>query len=930
MEDKTDSMRPTLSMELTPKKGVVSAIMDRLERSRRLVWVPIPAVLAAILGFHWTATGQANEPYLLLPILNTVFTTGVAVFVAIAAGQSYLRQPALPLLMLGCGTLVFGLGSFLAAIATVDGRMNVGLTIHNSTMAIGGLFHLIGAVVAFNPGSAAGGRVGGWGVYLAYVGVGLGLAVIVVAAYLGLTPSFFIPGEGPTHIRQLVLGCAAAMFGLAGLIMALDGVRHRTSFARWYATGMGLIAAGLLAVLIVSSVGSPLSWVGRAAQYLGGIYLLVGVLLAARHAGTWKLALLESLRSDEHFVRRIMDSLYTFVFVLLPDGTLVEANRALLAAANLTIDDVRGLKFWDCFWWNYDDTVREQIREACVRVCRGEKVRFDIDAHIGGNRRLPVDFQLSPLRNEQGTITHLIPSGADIADRKRDEQRFRVLADNIPQLAWIADVHGVPFWFNQRWYAFTGTNSATMAESGWRVFHHPDHVERVLSGIEDRFARGTDWEDTFPLLGRDGQYRWFLSRAFPIQDEQENRTIWFGTGTDVTDRFEAEASLRAARDELEARVNQRTAELRQRADQLAALASQLTVAEQGERKRLSKYLHDNLQQLLVSSKLRLVPVSRRPEKNIASQVQQAIDLIDEAIAASRDLTIQLSPPILHDAGLTAGIEWLIRSKRQKYGMEVHFQVLGDPMPEREDVRLFVFESVRELLFNAVKHAGVNEAYVTLSFEEPGRLQVTVCDEGLGFDPDTLGPRSKGGRDSFGLFNIQERLVMLGGRFEIDSTPGRGARFTFNVPLLPRVEQVQTTGNGNWQPGQLKETDRVRLLLVDDHQMMREGLRSLLEEEEDFEVVGEAADGRQALALAQELQPHIVLMDFSMPNLNGIQATSLIRQELPHIGVIGLSMYEEPDRLQAMLDAGAAAYLTKSGNSDYLLDEIRRVFSSFGK
>ena len=106
--------------------------------------------------------------------------------------------------------------------------------------------------------------------------------------------------------------------------------------------------------------------------------------------------------------------------------------------------------------------------------------------------------------------------------------------------------------------------------------------------------------------------------------------------------------------------------------------------------------------------------------------------------------------------------------------------------------------------------------------------------------------------------------------------------------------------------------------------MREGLRTLLEEEPDLDVVGEASDGEQALAACRHLQPDVVLMDYSLPGIDGSEATRRLRQEMPHIQVIGLSMYEEYDRLQAMLDAGAAAYLTKSGDSDRLLATIREI------
>lgn len=138
------------------------------------------------------------------------------------------------------------------------------------------------------------------------------------------------------------------------------------------------------------------------------------------------------------------------------------------------------------------------------------------------------------------------------------EELFRTLADNISQLAWMADPNGSIFWFNRRWYEFTGSTLGEMQGWGWTKVHHPDHVDRVVERIRHSWETGEAWEDTFPLRGRDGQFRSFLSRALPIRDEQGSVVCWFGTNTDVTAQLEAEqererllASERSARQRAE-------------------------------------------------------------------------------------------------------------------------------------------------------------------------------------------------------------------------------------------------------------------------------------------------------------------------------------------------------------------------------------------
>jgi PAS domain S-box-containing protein len=141
-------------------------------------------------------------------------------------------------------------------------------------------------------------------------------------------------------------------------------------------------------------------------------------------------------------------------------------------------------------------------------------------------------------------VCHDIAARGFAEDALREgEERFRDLANNISQLAWMADEKGSIFWYNQRWFDYSGTTLEEMAGWGWQKVHHPDHVQRVLVKISRCFQNGEVWEDTFPLRGRDGNYRWFLSQAVPIRDSEGKVLRWFGTNTDITVRKEAERHL---------------------------------------------------------------------------------------------------------------------------------------------------------------------------------------------------------------------------------------------------------------------------------------------------------------------------------------------------------------------------------------------------
>ncbi|XWK88219.1 MAG: PAS domain S-box protein [Phormidium sp.] len=130
------------------------------------------------------------------------------------------------------------------------------------------------------------------------------------------------------------------------------------------------------------------------------------------------------------------------------------------------------------------------------------------------------------------------------ANLRQSEERFRTLADNISQFAWMADEKGWLFWYNRRWFDYTGTTLEEMQGWGWQKVHHPDHLPRVIESFTHSLNTGEPWEDTFPLRSKEGEFRWFLSRALPIRDEQGNIVLWFGTNTDIQDIKEVQDALR--------------------------------------------------------------------------------------------------------------------------------------------------------------------------------------------------------------------------------------------------------------------------------------------------------------------------------------------------------------------------------------------------
>ena len=455
-----------------------------------------------------------------------------------------------------------------------------------------------------------------------------------------------------------------------------------------------------------------------------------------------------------------------------------------------------------------------------------------------------------------------------------------------------------------------------------RISEETDIMERLKQG--DR----TDHFETI-RLHKDGTPLDISLTVSPVQDSAGKITGASKIARDITRQKRAESELEAMNETLEERVQERTAALLSYQAQLRSLAFELSKAEEHERQRLAGDLHDNLGQMLAVGKMKLdllqLQKGRLPDP-MASDMDELAELMDDAIRYTRELMSDLKPPpSLDKEDLSEGIRW-VADKMKKHKLDVTVEDDGQPKPLNEEVQTTLRQCVRELLFNVVKHAGVREARVVLSRADR-YVQVVVEDKGKGFSLNGKEPipTEEGG---FGLFNINERMDLLGGSLEVISRPGKGTKMILRAPLEDKDNLYYVSGgeeNGKVEsvpPDEYKAKPKVKVLLVDDHQMMREGLRKMIEDEDDLVVIAEASDGKDAVKLAGEASPDVIVMDVNMPGMNGIEATRQIAADMPHMRIIGLSLQQEESVSRAMRSAGASAYLTKSEVFETLCATIR--------
>jgi PAS domain S-box-containing protein len=518
---------------------------------------------------------------------------------------------------------------------------------------------------------------------------------------------------------------------------------------------------------------------------------------------------------------------------------------------------------------------------------------------------------------------------------RESEERFRLIANTAPVMIWMSDIDKQIVYVNQPWLKFTGWPQNEAPGHRWISLIHPDDVNRCGEVYVKAFDQRMNFRIEHRLRRHDGEYRWTVTEGVPRYGADGSFVGYAGTAVDITDRKLIDAALHESHTALQ----ERTVELERRTTQLSRMASDLTLAEQRAREELAQTLHDGLQQLLVAASVNVEShIMREAQRgSSADQLVKARNYIAEAVAAARSLSVELFPAVLHTAALSTALEWLADWSRSKYGLQVKFSADPRANSTRKDVRTLLFGSVRELLFNVVKHAQVDRVTVDLALGANDTLCITVTDEGLGFDPIELDERAKASQVGWGLFSIRERLTLLGGRLEIESAAGGGARFRLIAPrdtvrspvgaesalsqaAIPLSTRQATTSTPSFA---------LRVLIVDDHHALRKTFREILEARPEFQVVGEATNGVEAIAQAQALRPDVVLMDVSMPEMDGIEATRRIHVQLPFIQILGLSVYPrdtvDPHPIEL---AGAEAFFTKGIDTQLLIDHLLNKHAAF--
>ena len=485
-----------------------------------------------------------------------------------------------------------------------------------------------------------------------------------------------------------------------------------------------------------------------------------------------------------------------------------------------------------------------------------------------------------------------------------------------------------------------------------------DHLERC--GTEPGPVETEIW-----LTPADREPRFVKILSQPEPDLEASHTAFI----DQTERYTAETTARSSQIELQ-KLNEL---LTHRNEQLRALTLQLTQAEQRERRNLAELLHDRIQGLLVGAWMQVDRLREADAEALSSGVDRILATLNDAIQTSRSLSRELSPRVVYDVGLAASLRWVAQRTQEELHVNVKVDADDQADVEHDDVRVILFQAVQELLLNVAKHAETSEAWLRSRLVGRDTVEVEVEDRGKGLDPEALQPHDSAG---LGLFGTRERLTWLGGGMVVEAEPGEGTRVTLWVPRrtglpegegrarwgAPSVEAqseapaLESGGPETHEPkpppgetgrtaedpttpqaasaqvdeaaGDAAGTKRaddadapVRILIADDHAIVRDSIAHLVNLHPMCEVAGVASDGRKALELAREMGVDVVVMDVNMRGMDGIEATIQLKEQMPDVRVIGLTMLGNSAIEETMSAAGAEAVLNKSSATETLIHQI---------
>lgn len=474
----------------------------------------------------------------------------------------------------------------------------------------------------------------------------------------------------------------------------------------------------------------------------------------------------ETAQEQERLLQSVLETLPVGVWLLDARGMIVHGNtegERIWGGKRFVGPDDFGVYRG---WWTASGQPITAEEWGAARAIREGTSCFNEEIRILGFDGVEREILHSvvPRRDEHGRLRGAIVVNQDVTDLKRaqsclqrTEEFLANLLDNAPTPIYVTSAKGHIRLVNKAWCKLLDLSAEQVV--GRRVDeiypsiianHYLENNRQVLE--EEQTMAMEEYADL-----TDGRH-YYQSVKFPVLDPVEGGLAAAGISIDITGRKQLEEQLQSYH------------------RQLIAMASELSRTEVRERRRVATALHDQIGQPLALARIRLGELASRQNTEDYWQVAGRIrTLVEEAIRQVRDLVFEISPPILYELGLEAALKSLAERFSSQHGLVIDFAADDQAKPLPEDVRLLLFQAVRELLVNILKHARASRAQIRFG-REAEMVRIVIEDDGVGFEP------GQGEKNGFGLFNIRERLRHIGGGLEIVSKPERGSRIILSVPI----------------------------------------------------------------------------------------------------------------------------------------------------
>ena len=754
------------------------------------------------------------EPKYLLGVTNTIFTSIIPIIVAIFAARTYRSTGSSSVLLMGCGMLGFGLCAGSAGwFRAIPGGSNFNVTIYNTGALVGSLCHVSGAFISYSkksyqwePGTQK------LAVIPAYSAVIIFAVLFSLATVQQLIPPFFIQGSGPTALRQIVLGLAIFFYAFSSLLFMNSYLRTKSDFLYWYSLCLAMLALGLFAFYIERIVGSPIGWVGRAANYVGTIFSMIAIMSAVRIGKSKGLPLEQVISSffldAEANYRSLVETASDAIISFDQENRVILWNPSAGQIFGYTQAEATGLPlFGKLIPQEHANTLKGLIETS-------QDVGLPATVEVVGRHRngglFPIELSGFRRKLPNGWVSTCILR--DITVRKQAEAELkriaqqRQLALDAAQMGWW---HYDPFTRIASWddrykeifgvSGYTRPNDEILAQ----IIHPEDapglraKVEAALDPVDPKL-----FVAEYRINRPDGLMRWIEAHgiaSFERHGENRRATSFVGIVADITERKKGEVELRRAHDELELRVWERTSQLEVSNKALMGYAAKLERLNEELQEFAYVASHDlqeplrKIQTFCDMAKQRCASVLDRTGQdyldrvlNSASRMRQ---LLRDLLLFSRVAT---KPEPFHKLDLAK----IVQEASDIFEVsikETGCQIEIEDMPAIEADESQMLRLFQNLIANALKFRSSEPPHIKVYGRFNGQevCEILVRDNGIGFAPQfaerifkpfqRLHGREEYEGTGMGLAICRKIVERHGGNIRAESEPGKGSTFIIRLP-----------------------------------------------------------------------------------------------------------------------------------------------------